>query len=894
MTLAPPDTGWETISHEVAGLLADGISVSLVGLPRSGRSLVLAAAARQLSLAGLRVERVAGLGLLADRPLGALAAAGIETGGGAVLGQTVAALVKLLGPKVVLAVDDADQLDRTSAGAIAAAQARVGCAVLAVSRRRPWSAEPGAALVDGLCPCVRLRLEPMGFDQSHALIHRLLPGGVGADAVARLAVFSGGLPALVTASVRQGIRHGALVRRQGVWQVVAPLHHPRLAAEIEPLLRGLDESARVGLTELAVTGEVLETEAATLIGARQVRRLMAFGLLRRIDGLDHPGLRVFPPALAEHLTDEAGGARRQPIQWPGRAPAPEPGQPGPRLDPAWADGLSEVDAVVLSDRVRQHWRAESRRLRAAWEADPTPGRALPLIHALRAAGEAAEQRRAVWDQTSATGDLGQARLLIGRALDQAVDQGDPAAAAAGLESAAAALPDFAPLFRLTRARCQLLRQGPPDLSAIDLPARPDPATAVLLGVARIEVAIVQGRVEDVLAELDRPASELDRSASERVAAAPELVPAPAQGERAPVGLDRPTPGRAVLPAAVGQDGRASVHRGLALLFAGRLDEAVSWSDPALAAARQALEPDLIGAHAFVSAFARLLAGRFRQAAALAASALILVVGDSAPESYHGSLLALAAIAASWQGRDDHAARLADQSRGLAGEGTYPGMLAQLAPGLVRRRDPQAPRALWAVVDDRLDRGYDLVGVLAAALAVEIHPDVERCRRAERVARATQSDLLRTLGRYALAVSTGDEAGLGQVFDRMRRAGWGLFALRAGVRLALAARARGDDAAFRRLTDETWHGLPADPTAKRVAFEPVLEAIDLSQREREVAGLIASGRLPTEIALELSLSVRTVENHIASVYRKAKVSSRGQLCQALGGWLSGLTGVVPRD
>lgn len=56
------------------------------------------------------------------------------------------------------------------------------------------------------------------------------------------------------------------------------------------------------------------------------------------------------------------------------------------------------------------------------------------------------------------------------------------------------------------------------------------------------------------------------------------------------------------------------------------------------------------------------------------------------------------------------------------------------------------------------------------------------------------------------------------------------------------------------------------------------AADLSDREREVLRLIALGHTNAEIARLLFLSVRTVENHRASLMRKLGARSRAELVQ----------------
>lgn len=51
---------------------------------------------------------------------------------------------------------------------------------------------------------------------------------------------------------------------------------------------------------------------------------------------------------------------------------------------------------------------------------------------------------------------------------------------------------------------------------------------------------------------------------------------------------------------------------------------------------------------------------------------------------------------------------------------------------------------------------------------------------------------------------------------------------------------------------------------------------MTSREREIAGLVAEGLTNQAIATKLHLSPRTVESHVARVYRKIGVSSRAAL------------------
>jgi DNA-binding NarL/FixJ family response regulator len=63
-------------------------------------------------------------------------------------------------------------------------------------------------------------------------------------------------------------------------------------------------------------------------------------------------------------------------------------------------------------------------------------------------------------------------------------------------------------------------------------------------------------------------------------------------------------------------------------------------------------------------------------------------------------------------------------------------------------------------------------------------------------------------------------------------------------------------------------------ARVMLDEPADAPPALTDREREVLQLVADGRRPKEVAQELEISVRTVNNHLAAVYRK--LDARGRL------------------
>ena len=71
-----------------------------------------------------------------------------------------------------------------------------------------------------------------------------------------------------------------------------------------------------------------------------------------------------------------------------------------------------------------------------------------------------------------------------------------------------------------------------------------------------------------------------------------------------------------------------------------------------------------------------------------------------------------------------------------------------------------------------------------------------------------------------------------------------------------------------------------PVAHRIAALGIGVEV-LTRRQREIAERVVAGGTSREVATELVVSIRTVENHLAAIYRKLGVSGRDELAAALG-------------
>jgi DNA-binding CsgD family transcriptional regulator len=109
--------------------------------------------------------------------------------------------------------------------------------------------------------------------------------------------------------------------------------------------------------------------------------------------------------------------------------------------------------------------------------------------------------------------------------------------------------------------------------------------------------------------------------------------------------------------------------------------------------------------------------------------------------------------------------------------------------------------------------------------------------------------------------------LGRIERRRRARGESRTALRRASELATQM-------GHRPLLAQIQHELPRVAAARA--------GTELTDAERRVADQIASGATNREAAAALFISVRTVETHVASIYRKLGVRRRSELRRALSG------------
>jgi len=196
--------------------------------------------------------------------------------------------------------------------------------------------------------------------------------------------------------------------------------------------------------------------------------------------------------------------------------------------------------------------------------------------------------------------------------------------------------------------------------------------------------------------------------------------------------------------------------------------------------------------------------------------------------------------------------------------------------------PTATRHL-AEAADVGERVGDLVGAAAALHGLaRLGRAADVADRLAAVAARIDGDLAPARAEHARALAAGDAGGLDAVSRRFEAMGADLLAAEAAADRAVVLRRAGDQRAA--AAAERRSGDLAERCENPVT--PALQAAEtrarLTPAERETAVLAAAGRTNKEIAAQLVLSTRTVENRLQRVYEKLGISGRAELAAELEG------------
>ncbi len=220
-----------------------------------------------------------------------------------------------------------------------------------------------------------------------------------------------------------------------------------------------------------------------------------------------------------------------------------------------------------------------------------------------------------------------------------------------------------------------------------------------------------------------------------------------------------------------------------------------------------------------------------------------------------------------------------------------GAVAEFETDLIERS-----RAWVAASAGELSRAREIL-TAAAAQAEAAHLRVAEARllhdlarlgqprevapRLTALAEVTEGEYVAVLAAHAAALARGVGAGIDACAQTLDALGAGLLAADA---YRAAADAYRSEKLSRRATAAALRAAELAATfgqARTLGLAAGQVGERLTRREREVAGLAAAGVSSRQIAAQLVLSVRTVDNHLQSAYVKLGVTSRAELATAFG-------------
>lgn len=850
---------WQFVGREVelasvVERIGAGESILLAGPAGVGKS-------RLADEVGLRleprhhVERLIGSPSLQQLPFGAVAHLGGEAPlpePAALIGVITGAIRRRArGRPVVVVIDDINLVDSGSMAFIENLLTREDIPVLATVRSEA-ARDPRIVQLwkDRLID--RHDIGPLGRGDTHALTESILGGECTSGLRNEVWRLSEGHPLFVRQLLLEGIDQGAVARTDHLWTLAGALGgSQRVADLVEHRTNQLDENEAAGLRAIALCEPAPLTLARRITTTAILEALEAQQMIRLDTTQDGPVVRTSHPLIAEVVI-----ARTPPLA---RVAATE------RL----ARVLLDAPAPGFRDSMRAAmWLLDAGELppqqvaidgaRAALRGfDPVLARR--LAEAALARGESQAATVLLGRSRAAAGDTSEAVAVLLEARRQAMSDADIAAATTALAEIH--------MFNIGDAALAV-RELENDLASVDEPGPRAEISGHLMMAAgvtgdfdlglRIGPEVADGRDLPEPAQLNAVmAMTLTQTMTGKLDRVLERVQ---RGERLAARISE------YQPFATDQIGmnRLLAHQALA-----QFDQADVYAERSLRAG-----VGLPGAWLFVSAISKLFTGNLAAARRLTAEA-DLHLSKLDPLGLEPMARGLRAMCEAMAGQCEAARDLIDavhkESRGTQ---TRVAVWADRAEAwcIALSGDASAGAGAAVVAGEVAVEGTHYVwGAYALHDAVRLGSPERATAGLRRLADARRGPLVELLADHAEAAANGDVAALVAVANRALDVG--ATALAAECHAAAAASLGSGHVAARHAHLARHH------QGRCQGFvSPLVEAVTapLTTRQVEIASQAAAGQTSKAIARRLHLSVRTVDNHLASVYAVLGVDGRAAL------------------
>jgi DNA-binding CsgD family transcriptional regulator len=858
-----PLIGRERILARAERLLDDGSGgIVLVGEGGIGKSHIAGEVLRLGAERGYATASTVGTQAAAGIPLGALShlLPDLASPAGNVLAAARTSLAERAGDRpLMLSIDDAHLLDNHSAALVLQLALSMPSFVVATIRAGDAIPDPVVALwKEGFAD--RIDVGPLDDRSIEAIAALVLDGPIDVQVVRGVVERADGNPLVARELCLAGLDSGAIEKHEGRWSLAGELGpSARIAELVEARVEGLADSERRALDVVAQAEPLSLRFAQELVSPDALIALERRGLVvMREDGkrrelwLSHPFYSDVVragagPLLAASIKSQlatamqATGMRR-------------------RADlirvATWQLEAGRGDPQLLLDAAHETYRARdmagtARLAAGAWDLRPDAISGYLLGTAIGFMGRHGEADAILNAATElATNDEDYSRLVLANSSVLSAGLGMPDAAIDLLAAADKRVADDSARMTLRAQRAHLLafHGDVDDALALVGPILSDgrgPAVVVAAMAALIAYGL-NGEYSAAIRLADRNLPEHRRLWAEGlVLIPPELVEIQADGARVAMGQLETI----AVPDAPPSSRTMAVNRPIAMLRA---------------------------LHAALAAFLR---GKPRLA-----QTILERVGPLPSDPLASSAEALMALSSALIGQADLATMTlarAEESMLRENRTSNPMMdHARIWTLVAGGRPLDARRAAWEAIERALDShrwgaaldlAHDLARVGGPAEAIVV---------LERMGDRVDGPLAEARRTHIEGLARDDADRLESASAAFSSLGAQLFAAEAAADAGRAARRHDEARRSTRLMQRATTLAASTEDARTPALMMPDELTPLTAREREIAGLAASGLSSHAIAEQLFVSVRTVDNHMQHVYQKLGISSRAELATAM--------------
>lgn len=850
-----PLVGREAALGQVWELVQAGTGVAILGPAGVGKSRLLHELAERAGQSGKTVVTAVASESTRSIPLApfvGLLPAGPTQDRLSMLGVARSSLAARAGARgLLLTIDDAHHLDETSL-AFLGTTVNAGVGTVAITARTGEQMAPD--LVDLWTNGVveRIDVAPLDKDDARLLVETTL-GPVSSELESELWRLAEGNP-LILHELIEGAVDGSIVRDEnGIWiQIGSIAESPRLSDLVGSRLKALPEDLRRAMGIVAV-GSPLPLQLAHEAIGDGLADLEDRDLVRTTGRDPHKELIPAHPLYGEILKAHIGDLRSRAAYRQLVLAADSAGTVPDPLRPAlWQRDSGETFSTELA-------------LAGAQEAlvRHDPGLAEELLRPLGT-------------------DDDRIALMLGRALsyrqqfeeaEQVLADREPANAEVFGEMISIRAQNMAfGLGRLAEAR-RLLQEGAGGIEDSDLRAR--------LTNERAMVSAIQGDFVDTMSASDAVLSDPDTSVLSRAAAYVSLTVALAMTgdcvrmeEVIEEALEVTERARAILPLARDQ---VEIMQMSSLLNAGRIGEAVDLCESVLECGGRGAA--LVTTWRSASGIAYELSGRLSSSVASVEEALPLFA-QADPFGLEPQARGLLASSLGQMGHPEAAEPLRQLPPLIAG--------SRLTIWISRGRAWSAVAAGDVVGGARFvaEGGRDGMAGEHYAWATFCFLDAVRLGfpdlvidELRQIDTSRGAHFLAAVRDYAEALVENDSAELELIAGRFARFGAHLIAADIFAQ-ASSLFERSDDGARCAALSMAAQSLCEEPLTPAISARPAL----VSPREIEVALDAVAGMTSPQISEKRYISVRTVDNHLSSVYRKLAISGRDELSNLLSSFV----------